>query len=78
MRERLGDDAGTCVRREGGALVMDLWTANIEQLRRSGVRAIEIAGLCTRCGGADTWSYRGRAERGDGSGLAVIGRPASS
>ncbi|HUG55645.1 MAG TPA: peptidoglycan editing factor PgeF [Candidatus Limnocylindrales bacterium] len=75
IRARLGGDADASLRRRDGRIVFDLWTANAEQLRAAGVRAIEVAGLCTKCGGADTWSYRGRADRGEGMGLAVIGRP---
>ncbi len=54
----------------------DLWAANATQLAAAGVRAIEVAGLCTRCGGADLWSYRSRDERGpQGTALALLGWP---
>ena len=70
IRGRLGD--GPWLR--AGAL--DLWAANVSQLADAGVRTIELAGLCTRCGGAELWSYRSRGERGpQGTALAVVGRP---
>ncbi|MBI3522081.1 MAG: polyphenol oxidase family protein [Chloroflexi bacterium] len=70
VRERLGPAAI-----EGNAF--DLWRANAAQLAGRGVRAIEVSGICTRCGGADLWSYRARHERGpQGTALGFIGRPA--
>lgn len=57
----------------------DLWAANARQLREAGVATVEVAGICTRCGGADVWSFRGRASRPEyGTGLAFIGRPEDS
>jgi YfiH family protein len=74
VRERLPADAGAVLR--DGA--MDLWIANVRQLEAARVATIELAALCTRCGGADVWSFRGRAALPDyGSGLGYIGRPAS-
>lgn len=59
-----------------GVAFLDLWGANAAQLEAAGVREVEIAGLCTRCGGGDTWSHRARGDRGpQGTALAVIGRP---
>lgn len=77
IRERLGADAADALRPQDGGIVFDLWGANATQLADAGVRAIERSGLCTRCGGADLWSYRSRGERGpQGTALAVLGRPA--
>lgn len=60
-----------------GAFVFDLWEANAAQLRAAGVLHIEQSGLCTRSGGVDVWSYRGRAADGAyGTQLGFIGRPA--
>jgi len=42
--------------------LLDLWAANRLVLERSGVRRIEIAGICTACG-LDDW-YSHRAEKG--------------
>ncbi len=42
--------------------------------RALGPRDVEVSGICTRCGAADLWSYRGQGRKLDGSGLAVVGR----
>ena len=71
IRARLGSDAD-------GALYdgrFDLWEANARQLAAVGVRTIEVAGICTRCGGEDLWSWRAREEQGQyGVCLGFIGR----
>ena len=55
--------------------MLDLWRANAAQLAAAGVRRVEISGLCTRSGGADLWSYRGRGADGVyGTQLGFIGR----
>jgi YfiH family protein len=60
-----------------GQIAFDLWGANAAQLRESGVGEIEIAGICTKSGGQDLWSYRARDERGRyGTQLGFIGRRA--
>ena len=60
-----------------GRIVFDLWSANVAQLRSFGVGDIEVAGICTKCGGRDLWSYRARdAEGRYGTQLAFVGRPA--
>ena len=70
---RIGDAA---IRRDGGRVVLDLWAANAAQLREAGVPRVEVAGLCTRSGGADLWSYRARGADGRyGTQLGFIGRP---
>jgi YfiH family protein len=74
IRDRLGElSRGTLVSR-GREQAFDLWTANVLQLRAEGIQNIEVAGTCTRCGGADLWSSRsgdiGRL------GLGFIGRRA--
>ena len=48
--ERIGDAS---IRRDGARPVFDLWNANAAQFGDAGVRRIEIAGICTRSGGAD-------------------------
>jgi hypothetical protein len=74
IRERLGADAERALVRRDGETVFDLWTANADQLRAEGIGAIEIAGACTKCGGADVFSLRG----GDVGllGMAFIGKRA--
>jgi len=75
IRERLGPDAAGALQAGTDRITFDLWGANATQLADAGVRTIELAGLCTRCGGADLWSYRSRGERGpQGTALAVLGR----
>jgi copper oxidase (laccase) domain-containing protein len=72
IEERIG---GESLVREDGHVVFDLWRANAEQLRDAGVARVEISGLCTRSGGADLWSYRGRAADGRyGTQLGFLGR----
>jgi purine-nucleoside/S-methyl-5'-thioadenosine phosphorylase / adenosine deaminase len=61
--------------RIGDRPVFDLWDANSRQLKAAGVTRIEVAGLCTRSGGADVWSYRGRGADGKyGTQLGFLGR----
>ncbi len=74
VRERLGAAGGRALARRDGVTTFDLWTANVEQLRDEGVGRIEVSGICTRCGGANTWSRRS----GDVGllNLAFIGRRA--
>lgn len=71
VSERLGPDNHDLV--AGGRF--DLWAANARQLREAGVRTVEVSGICTRCGGADVWSFRGRTSDAEyGTCLAFIGR----
>jgi len=59
----------------GGTAVFDLWSANVAQLRDLGVESIEVSRICTRSGGHDLWSYRGRDPDGRyGTQLGFIGR----
>lgn len=58
-----------------GSPVFDLWAANVAQLRDVGVESIEVSRICTRSGGYDLWSYRGRDREGRyGTQLGFIGR----
>jgi YfiH family protein len=60
-----------------GAFAFDLWSANVAQLRDLGVEAIEVSRICTRSGGYDLWSYRGRDASGRyGTQIGFIGREA--
>jgi len=57
-----------------GATVLDLWSANVAQLQDLGVESIEVSRICTRSGGHDLWSYRGRDADGRyGTQLGFIG-----
>lgn len=63
------------LRASGDAFVFDLWAANVAQLRDLGVESIEVSRICTRSGGYDLWSYRGRDADGRyGTQLGFIGR----
>jgi copper oxidase (laccase) domain-containing protein len=74
VNERIGE---SCLRKIDDRIVMDLWAANIAQLRSAGVTRIEMSGVCTLSGGADVWSYRGRDPDGMyGTQLGFIGRRA--
>jgi len=59
-----------------GRVALDLWAANVAQLRDLGVESIEVSRICTLSGGHDLWSYRGRDADGRyGTQLGFIGRP---
>jgi len=74
LRER---GFGDHLRERDGKVVFDLWSANAASLRAGGVREIEIAGICTKSGGRDLWSYRARGADGRyGTQLAFLGRSA--
>lgn len=62
-RARL-DDAEACFRPHHDRWLLDLWTANKQQLLAAGVREemIEIAGICT-IGDQRFWSHRRDAEK---------------
>jgi purine-nucleoside/S-methyl-5'-thioadenosine phosphorylase / adenosine deaminase len=73
IRERLGALADEVLRETADGFVLDLWSANAAQLREAGVGEIEVAGTCTKCGGQELWSYRGRDAMGLGLGIGFIG-----
>jgi YfiH family protein len=65
--------------RPDGAIVFDLWAANVAQLRDLGVESIEVSRICTLSGGYALWSYRGRDPDGRyGTQLGFIGRRTAS
>ena len=45
-----------------GAVHLDLWSANLQQLQAMGVRQVEVADICTACHTKEFFSHR--AERG--------------
>ncbi len=57
-----GQDSSELLCRTGGRTFFDLWKANTLNLRRSGVKEIELAGICTACQTGDWYSHR--AEHG--------------
>ena len=72
IRERLGPAADHALVAHERGTAFDLWTANADQLAREGVARVEVAGTCTRCGGAALWPRRAGAV--GLLGLAFIGR----
>jgi polyphenol oxidase len=57
-----GDDASALLKRYNGSVHLDLWEANRLLLEQSGVRKIQVAGICTASNTADWYSHR--AEKG--------------
>ena len=62
VNQSFGDKAGRLIRKKNDQTFFDLWAANRELLEESGVRQIEVAGLCTACHNDDWYSHR--AEKG--------------
>jgi len=59
-------------RQPNGHAWFDLWLANRRQLERCGVRAIELAGVCTCCHQALYYSHRGSGRK-TGRFAALVG-----
>ncbi len=62
VESSFGQDASELLLRAGGRTTLDLWKANLINLRQSGVKEIELAGICTACHTGDWYSHR--AENG--------------
>ncbi len=62
VEQAFGDDAKNVIEFRNGKTYFDLWNANRIQLEKSGVKQIEVSGLCTACH-LDDW-YSHRAEKG--------------
>ncbi len=62
VRSAFGPAAEEWLSRRGNAVHLDLWAANEFTLRQSGVKKIELAGICTACHTEDWFSHR--AEHG--------------
>jgi len=58
VEQAFGPGAEGVIERRAGRTYLDLWKANYAQLQNSGVRQIEVAGLCTGCHLDDWYSYR--------------------
>jgi YfiH family protein len=62
VEQAFGSDAGALLQRQNGSIHLDLWEANRIILEQSGVRQIQVSGVCTA---SDTSSwYSHRAEGG--------------
>jgi YfiH family protein len=57
-----GDTASDLISARDGHTFFDLWAANRMLLEESGVRQVDVAGLCTACHTGDWYSHR--AEKG--------------
>ncbi len=62
VHRAFGEDAPELLFQNGDRTYLDLWKANAINLRRSGVKEIEISGICTACRTTDWYSHR--AENG--------------
>ena len=62
VQESFGSDAERLIETRSSKTYLDLWSANVIQLQKSGVEKIEVAGLCTACHLDDWFSHR--AEKG--------------
>jgi YfiH family protein len=62
VAKAFGPDTRQLIETRNGTTFLDLWAANTAQLRQSGVKHIEVSGLCTACHTADWFSHR--AEKG--------------
>ena len=59
VEKAFGDTASAFLLRNQEGTYLDLWQANQYHLEESGVRNIEIAGICTACHLEDWFSHRG-------------------
>ena len=62
FREKFGDDSERMIEGRNGSTYLDLWTANVIQLKQAGVERVEVSAVCTACHLEDWFSHR--AERG--------------
>jgi copper oxidase (laccase) domain-containing protein len=62
VEQAFGADAKSLIDLRDGRTYLDLWGANRLQLEKSGLKQIEVAGLCTACHLDDWFSHR--AEKG--------------
>ncbi len=70
LQAAFGDKAAEWLIRRGDKTHLDLWAVNREMLHRSGVKRIELAGICTACHTEDWFSHR--AEHGKTGRFAAL------
>jgi YfiH family protein len=70
VQAAFGSDASSLLPIHDGTVKFDLWSANILILEKSGIRRIEVAGLCTACNTRDWFSHRG--EKGKTGRFGVV------
>ena len=56
--QTFGDKLEEIIQRVDGRLHLDLWQANLIQLKACGVENVEVAGICTACHLGDWYSHR--------------------
>ena len=59
VQATFGADAESLLEKHGKSIHFNLWNANQTLLSQSGVKQIEIAGICTACNTDDWFSHRG-------------------
>jgi len=62
VKREFPDDFQSLIHEKQNAFYLDLWKTNELQLRKKGVRSVEMAEICTACD-TDTW-FSHRAEHG--------------
>ena len=72
FKATLGEQAWRYFIQNDDNLLLDLWQANVDSLKKAGVRQIENAGVCTACMLEDWYSHRG--ENGKTGRFAVLMR----
>lgn len=70
FRDKYGEDAEKILQTRENKLYLDLWTANVIQLKNVGVEQIQVSGLCTACHLEDWFSHR--AEKGKTGRFGVL------
>jgi YfiH family protein len=70
VRYAFGRDAASLLPSANGGVKFNLWAANRLILEESGVRQIELAGICTACHPEDWYSHRG--EKGQTGRFGVL------
>lgn len=70
FREKYKNNAEKILQTRDNKLYLDLWTANVLQLRNAGVEHIQVSSLCTACHLEDWFSHR--AEKGKTGRFGVL------
>ena len=70
FREKYGRDEERILQTRNGSTYLDLWAANLLQLRNAGVGQVQVSGICTACHLEDWFSHR--AEKGKTGRFGVL------
>ena len=63
FQEKYSHDADQVLQTRNGSTFLDLWTANVIQLRNAGVEQIQVSSVCTACHLDDWFSHRAEKEK---------------